>query len=228
MLSQEMKFCLLTKHNALTEIPIKPITAGEITKQVEELASQVDSNPTSEHIHMPYSPHVPKLETAPLETMSQVDPEKICETFMFMLGYYLPKGPELRVQQGIPFEGCKDWTVQACGLKMPLFVSEEFNVLPGGILIGIGIEIQRVVSTGLVIRITGIESQRVVLTGLKARGVLIGLMRGASLGLVAMELVIIPGIGSRTTMKITTKEGVIVRTLSGTDIEGMMTVVVVI
>ncbi|KAJ3823835.1 P-loop containing nucleoside triphosphate hydrolase protein [Lentinula raphanica] len=110
----------------LTEIPIKPVTAGEITKQVEELASQVDSNPTSEHIRTPYSPRVPELETAPLETMSQVDPEKIRETFMSMLGYYLPKGPELRVQRGVPFEGCKDWTVQACGLKMPPFVSEEF------------------------------------------------------------------------------------------------------
>ncbi|KAJ3755183.1 P-loop containing nucleoside triphosphate hydrolase protein [Lentinula raphanica] len=82
----------------LMEIPIKPVTAGEITKQVEELASQVDSNPTSKHICTPYSPRVPELETAPLETMSQVDPEKIRETFMSMLGYYLPKGPELRVQ----------------------------------------------------------------------------------------------------------------------------------
>ncbi|KAJ3748091.1 DEAD-domain-containing protein [Lentinula detonsa] len=111
----------------LTEVPIKPVTAGEITHQVEELAKQADSEPKSRpHIQTPYTPRLSDLESAPLELMRNFDEDAIRETFLAMLGYYTPKSPELRVQRGVIFEGCKDWTVQACGLETPPYLNPGF------------------------------------------------------------------------------------------------------
>ncbi|KAJ6608208.1 P-loop containing nucleoside triphosphate hydrolase protein [Mycena sp. CBHHK59/15] len=58
--------------------------------------------------------------------LGRLDPEAIRETFMSLLGYYLAKSPELRVQKPIIIQGCQDWTTGACGLPEPPHVSVAF------------------------------------------------------------------------------------------------------
>ncbi|KAJ4467033.1 P-loop containing nucleoside triphosphate hydrolase protein [Lentinula aciculospora] len=111
----------------LTDVPIKPVTAREITLQLEELSKQADSEPNSHpNVRTPYTPRLSDLDSAPGEIVSRFDEEAIRETFMSMLGYYVTKSGELRVQRGVILEGCKDWSTQACGLQTAPFVSDDF------------------------------------------------------------------------------------------------------
>ncbi|KAJ3879858.1 P-loop containing nucleoside triphosphate hydrolase protein [Lentinula edodes] len=111
----------------LTEVPIKPVTAGEIKLQVEELAKKADSEPNSHlRIRTPFTPRLSDFESAPVEIMSRFEEETIRELFVSMLGYYLSKSDELRVQRGVILEGCREWTVQAGGLQSAPFVSDAF------------------------------------------------------------------------------------------------------
>ncbi|KIK58407.1 hypothetical protein GYMLUDRAFT_86278 [Collybiopsis luxurians FD-317 M1] len=113
----------------LTEVPIKPVTSGELKAQVEDLSKKVDQD----EIHVdtrttrtPLSPRLPEYESAPLELMPRFDEQAIRETFTSLLGYYLGKSGELRVTRNVILEGIKAWTMDACGLKVPPFVSDEF------------------------------------------------------------------------------------------------------
>ncbi|KAF8828318.1 P-loop containing nucleoside triphosphate hydrolase protein [Lentinula edodes] len=111
----------------LTEVPIKPVTAGEIKLQVEELAKKADSEPNSHKgIRTPFTPRLSDFDSAPDEIMSRFEEEAVRELFVSMLGYYLPKSDELRVEKGVILEGCRDWSVQVGGLQAAPFVSYAF------------------------------------------------------------------------------------------------------
>lgn len=101
----------------LTEVPLKPVTTSEISNHVKELAEQ----------HRP--DFVPKVEAIPetiQQLMSKLDPDAVKETLASMLGYYISKSAELRVQKSVIVEGLRNWTVEACGLSEPPYVSAAF------------------------------------------------------------------------------------------------------
>ncbi|OBZ78071.1 DEAD-box ATP-dependent RNA helicase 25 [Grifola frondosa] len=127
----------------LTDIPLKPLTSGELTKQVMELAEKYDKDPDA---FFPPSlkfdkkgrsfagpkPFVPRVATglqqmpSKLEDLlKQVDPDAIRETLASLVGFYFPKSPELRVQKSVILEGCRDWTTGACGLAQPPYISDS-------------------------------------------------------------------------------------------------------
>lgn len=136
----------------LTEVPMKPVTTEDLKAEVVELAAKHDSNPTAFFQGTNAVPvgeakfdrsgrvanHIPKMYEAPcsakLETINgrvaelleQVDEEAVRETMTSMLGYYISKAPELRVQKSVIVQGCKDWTVGACGLPTPPYISDRF------------------------------------------------------------------------------------------------------
>ncbi|KAF8509054.1 P-loop containing nucleoside triphosphate hydrolase protein [Hysterangium stoloniferum] len=138
----------------LDSIPLKPLPVNELTSQVQELAAAYDKDPTlafwgkdgppgvSQRPPPPSrkekgSPAVsmyPKgqediarnLSTNVESILPSLDEEAIKETFASMLGYYMSKSPELRVQKTVIVEGCKDWATDACGLPVPPYVSAQF------------------------------------------------------------------------------------------------------
>lgn len=130
----------------LTEVPLKPLTVNELKAQVTELSEKYDADPKAAFASSPQildnhgrvkvnGPFVYPSPTAPaLTNMAQsiqqlldnIDEEAIKETFASLLGYYMAKSPELRVQKGVIVQGCKDWTMESCGLPVPPYVSEGF------------------------------------------------------------------------------------------------------
>ncbi|KDQ60061.1 hypothetical protein JAAARDRAFT_191482 [Jaapia argillacea MUCL 33604] len=133
----------------LTEVPMKPVTTNEVKAQVKELAAKFDENPQaffkdvevarpSSYDHgrnnrnsprvfkAPFSPVLDNMEKDIGELLAQIDEDAIKETLASILGYYIPKSPELRVQKSVILEGCKDWTTQACGLPAPPYISDMF------------------------------------------------------------------------------------------------------
>ncbi|KAH9939844.1 P-loop containing nucleoside triphosphate hydrolase protein [Amylocystis lapponica] len=139
LLPWEMGF--VTWH--LTDVPLKPLTTNELTNQVKELAAQYDANldvsPAAADTQrtgrqrggapQKYTPYSASLEAMPDNVsalLSQIDESAVEETMTSLLGYYVGKVQELRVQKGVIVQGCKDWTVEACGLSTPPFISEAF------------------------------------------------------------------------------------------------------
>ncbi|GJJ10587.1 hypothetical protein Clacol_004814 [Clathrus columnatus] len=139
----------------LTDIPLKPITTNELKSQLETLAEKYDENPavieqdeSSERVRHPRSSgrdartneKLRRIEGLPKgqkdiavsissnveALLPNLEEEAIKETFASLLGYYMSKSPELRVQKGVIVQGCKDWTTGACGLEVPPYVSAAF------------------------------------------------------------------------------------------------------
>lgn len=135
----------------LPDVPLKPLTVSELSGQVAQLGAQFDLDPAGAFakagvqiggrdangravVRGPFvypNPLAPRLEPAALQRTVQdlldnVDEEAIRETFASLLGYYIAKSPELRVQKGVIVQGCRDWSTQACGLPAPPYVSESF------------------------------------------------------------------------------------------------------
>ena len=134
----------------LTDVPLKPLTTNELKGQIAQLAETYDANPDEvwkaagvptpgggyDHRGRPSSgpmqypaPVAPALADIPKfisKLLENVDEEAIGETFAALLGYYISKAPELRIQKSIIVQGCKDWAVEACGLPTPPYVSEAF------------------------------------------------------------------------------------------------------
>lgn len=131
----------------LSSVPLKPVTLNELKSQLNTLAEAYDADPMGAFKDvkaiMPTNvtrldKNKPKiyasgqqklLENIPAAVDSllpSLDEEAVKETFASMLGYYLSKSPELRVQKGVIVQGCKDWTTEACGLPVPPYVSESF------------------------------------------------------------------------------------------------------
>lgn len=136
----------------LTDIPMRPLTITELDAQVEQLAAAYDAKPTP----LPEPPTPPPrsalmgkkmnlasrikprdhpenitarllgLPVALSNLLAKVDPTAVGETFASMLGYYMPKTGELRIQKEVMIEGCKEWTVDACKLPRPPYISPQF------------------------------------------------------------------------------------------------------
>ena len=127
----------------LSEMPLKPLTVGDLSSQVQELAGQFDQDPKSflkEHTKKdksafraqapPFVPSVSKIaydvEGTVQTVLRGVEEPLIHEAFSSLLGYYIPRYDELRVDKSAILQGCKDWAVGACALSVPPYVSETF------------------------------------------------------------------------------------------------------
>src|SRR3984957_73484 len=124
----------------LTEMPLKPLTVNELTLQVKELATKYDADSPGSfttpdrndrrdgtvRFQRPLTPVVDDLNRSITDLLTNLNEEGINETFASLLGYYIAKSQELRVQKQAIVQGCKDWAMEACGLPVPPYVSETF------------------------------------------------------------------------------------------------------
>ena len=113
----------------LTEVEIKPLTLNELKRDVVELATTMDAKLGSNSKDAPIEPSLPLVENIETEIAalrSRLDEDAVKETFASLLGYYIPKSPELRCQKPIIVQGLKDWTVDACGMLAAPYVSDAF------------------------------------------------------------------------------------------------------
>jgi len=127
----------------LNEVPLKPVTSDELTRQVKDLAAQYDADPKTAFkgipVHVPIrggpkmynTPLSPRLSSEGINSsvaalLEHIDEEAVKETFASLLGYYIPKSPELRVQKSNILAGCRSWATEACGLPTPPYVSDGF------------------------------------------------------------------------------------------------------
>ncbi|KAG1868495.1 P-loop containing nucleoside triphosphate hydrolase protein [Suillus subluteus] len=133
----------------LNEVPLKPVTSDELARQVQDLAVHYDADPQAVFKGVPIKLHDargrptrggPRMYDAPLSPrlsseemnnsiaalLKHIDEEAVKETFASLLGYYIPKSPELRVQKGNILAGCRSWATEACGLPTPPYVSDGF------------------------------------------------------------------------------------------------------
>ncbi|KAJ7249416.1 P-loop containing nucleoside triphosphate hydrolase protein [Mycena rebaudengoi] len=126
----------------LTDVPLNPLAVNELTEQTTKLAAKFDENPQEFFQQSEVRSNTgvgPVLFGAQSATaivediernvgtlLGRLDEEAIRETFMSLLGYYISKSPELRVQKPIIIQGCRDWSTGACGLASPPHVSTAF------------------------------------------------------------------------------------------------------
>lgn len=127
----------------LTEVPMKPLTTTELQDQVTSLATEFEANPAkflgNTRVEKPrgrmtsytepatFPPGVParvqNVATAVTDLQGRLDEEAINETFLSLVGFYVPKAPDLRTQKDVIVEGCKTWAVEVGGLPTPPYVS---------------------------------------------------------------------------------------------------------
>lgn len=113
----------------LTEVEIKPLTLNELKREVVELATTMDAKFDSNSMDAPIELSLPLIENIETEIdalKSRLDEDAVKETFSSLLGYYIPKSPELRCQKPIIVQGLKDWTMNACGMFAAPYVSDAF------------------------------------------------------------------------------------------------------
>ncbi|EIM81977.1 DEAD-domain-containing protein [Stereum hirsutum FP-91666 SS1] len=123
----------------LTEFPIKALHTNELKSEVAELSSKHDADPDAfwkDPTGRPvrrlnrFAPNTAaRLEEIPnhIEALfQQLEEDAIKETVASLLGYYIAKQSELRVQKGVMIEGIKAWSVEACGLPQPPYFSPDF------------------------------------------------------------------------------------------------------
>ncbi|KAH7332747.1 P-loop containing nucleoside triphosphate hydrolase protein [Rhizoctonia solani] len=134
----------------LTHVPMKPTTVKQIEAEVLALAAKHDEDPAKFYTPPPvpravrsrfkdasqaptpvsFSPRslekVNQIPTIIKETLPGLDSLSVEETFASLLGYYIAKAPEIRVQKGVVLQGCKDWATGAAGLPEEPYVSEAF------------------------------------------------------------------------------------------------------
>lgn len=125
----------------LTDIAIKPVTTSELAQQLEKLSHQHDSRPppapSMRHdgrgrsfetpaLQHPYGPVLGEYEEHIQKLVGKLDEDAARETFLSLLGYYVSKASDLRVQREVVLEGCKTWAVEAAGLETPPYVSAMF------------------------------------------------------------------------------------------------------
>ncbi|KAH7909881.1 P-loop containing nucleoside triphosphate hydrolase protein [Hygrophoropsis aurantiaca] len=130
----------------LNEVPLKPVTINEMKSQIADLCAKYDENPSKffprnltqydergrplrdgpRPFTSPIAPRMEDLDQTLSGLLSGIDEEAVNETFSSLLGYYVAKSPELRLQKGNIVEGLKDWSTEACGLPVPPYVSHAF------------------------------------------------------------------------------------------------------
>lgn len=132
----------------LGSVPMKPLTSNELQRQVTELSTKFDENPDAffkeiepdthkssrdhksrsspQRFKGPVVPRLAGMEEEIRELLATLDEETVRETVASLLGYYVSKSPELRVQKSAIVQGCKDWSTEACGLARPPYFSDVF------------------------------------------------------------------------------------------------------
>ena len=73
----------------------------------------------------PYVRTAEEIATRAEELRSNMDSVAVEETFMSMLGYFIPRANELRTNKETVLEGLKDWAKESGGLDHPPYVSQE-------------------------------------------------------------------------------------------------------
>ena len=112
----------------LMHVPLEPLTVTELDEKIAKRASKLDGEGrrvefTSDNSLAELVEGIPRAVNA---LLPRLDEESIRETFVSLLGYYIPKSGEVRAQRPVLVQGVKDWTTQACGLPHAPFVSDEF------------------------------------------------------------------------------------------------------
>ncbi|KAF9458939.1 P-loop containing nucleoside triphosphate hydrolase protein [Collybia nuda] len=137
----------------LSMVPLKPLSAGELSKQASALAKQFDADPKGffANAPIPAPPSTPsprgsrgrpitgsalfneqaaasleEVESNVTMFVNRLDEESVKETFMSLLGYYISRTGELRIEKQEVVQNCKSWAVEACGLQTPPYVSAAF------------------------------------------------------------------------------------------------------
>ena len=110
----------------LTEMPLKPLTAGELQRQVTELGTRLDSGELQLKMYGLKVPYLEALESMPqrvTELQAKLDEEAITDTMLSLFGYYGSKVSEIRVQRGVVVDGLKSWATETMGLPNAPYVS---------------------------------------------------------------------------------------------------------
>lgn len=119
----------------LMDVPLEPLTIKELDEQVKTCAQELTLSLESKKKIPPstprwsLSPLLPIMEGIEAEVtalLPRLDEESVRETFVSMLGYYIPKSGEVRAQRPVIVQGAKDWSVEACGLPRAPFISDAF------------------------------------------------------------------------------------------------------
>ncbi|KLO05881.1 DEAD-domain-containing protein [Schizopora paradoxa] len=131
----------------LAQVPLKPVTANELKKQLMDVAKKFDENPPETpksqpsiplrgrgrrderepvRIRTPVTPRLEAMDNEIEQLQSSIDEEAVRETFSSMLGFYSSRDRELRCSRNAILDGCKAWAVEACGLPEPPHISEAF------------------------------------------------------------------------------------------------------
>src|SRR5258708_3507045 len=135
----------------LQDVPLKNVTIKEFERELLQLAQAKDANPVqperklkeefasvrggnnfrSAYSSVRFLPDIAERVTAGMQqtldqALSRVDADAVRETFASMLGYYIPKHHELRVNKNVIVEGIKLWATGAMRLTKPPFVSDAF------------------------------------------------------------------------------------------------------
>lgn len=110
---------------SLGNVPMKPLSVPELQSQVQELAAARDAA-LPENSKKSVVARLENMDTEIKALLDQLDPEAIKETMAAQLGYYAPKHNDLRIPKSAIVAGLKQWTVDACGLANPPYVSESF------------------------------------------------------------------------------------------------------
>lgn len=126
----------------LMEVPFEPLTVTEFETQIQQLAQKSEqASPESDDkqtkvpspawLKSPLNRIVEGIDGNVRKLLPLLDEDSVRETFVSMLGYYIPKSGEIRAQRPIVVQGAKDWTTQACGLTAAPYVSDAFLIRLG-------------------------------------------------------------------------------------------------
>ncbi|CCM04003.1 uncharacterized protein FIBRA_06160 [Fibroporia radiculosa] len=115
----------------LTDIPLKPMTTNELKNQVSDLAQKYDEDPSSlskgksssAKYAVPYSPVFDRIPDSVSELLPKLDEGAIQDTMISLLGYYMGRSGDMRIQRSVILQGMKDWSVEALGLPTPPSIS---------------------------------------------------------------------------------------------------------
>lgn len=102
VLPWEAKFI---KHS-LGEMPLKPLPVQELLDH-QDIAAKAN-----------------RLDSAVASLVQQLDEEAVRETMISLLGYYLAKSDDMRVQKQDVLSGLSDWSMQAGGLTQAPHISD--------------------------------------------------------------------------------------------------------
>ncbi|KAG8823879.1 hypothetical protein FRC17_009228 [Serendipita sp. 399] len=116
----------------LMQVPIAQLTVSELDAELLERASGRDntSRQTTSNDEGGMS-KVQGIEAAVKQLLPRLDEDSVRECFVSLLGYYIPKSGELRLQRPVIVQGVKDWTTEACGLPHAPYISDAFLVRLG-------------------------------------------------------------------------------------------------